>query len=99
WAAFEAARPRSLGALLDAVCVALRDWSRGCLAQLPRLADFAVWATAGLPACGIEPATFEATWQAARHAATAVAIEASAVARAVHAFVAAVHTWDGTASA
>jgi hypothetical protein len=43
---FEAARPRILGALLDAMVVGLRNRDAVTLPKLPRLADFATWATA-----------------------------------------------------
>jgi hypothetical protein len=45
-AAFEAARPRILGALLDAMVIGLRNRENVVLPVLPRLADFAIWATA-----------------------------------------------------
>src|SRR5215469_9014419 len=46
WREFEIARPRILGALIDAVVHGLR--ATGCvhLDGLPRMADFALWATA-----------------------------------------------------
>ncbi|HYO90001.1 MAG TPA: hypothetical protein VEQ40_00105, partial [Pyrinomonadaceae bacterium] len=46
WREFEAARPSLLGALLDAVSGALRDHDSVRLERLPRMADFAQWATA-----------------------------------------------------
>ena len=46
WREFEAARPRILGALLDAVALGLRRLSALALGQLPRMADFASWANA-----------------------------------------------------
>jgi len=49
-AAFEAARPRILGALLDAMVLGLQRRDQVTLSKLPRLADFAVWATACEPA-------------------------------------------------
>ena len=45
-AAFEAKRPRILGVLLDALVVGLRRLPTIKLSKLPRMADFAVWATA-----------------------------------------------------
>src|SRR3989454_10301520 len=55
WCAFEIARPRILGALLDAAVHGLSALGRVHLNRLPRMADFALWATAcetGLwPAC------------------------------------------------
>src|SRR6516162_10653293 len=46
WAAFNADRPRILGALLDAVAMGLRQLPEIRLERLPRMADFAIWATA-----------------------------------------------------
>src|SRR5208282_5769943 len=45
-AAFEIERPRILGALLDAVVTGLRMVPTTRLERLPRMADFALWATA-----------------------------------------------------
>ena len=46
WAAFEVVRPRILGALLDAVATGLKRLPEIRLKKLPRMADFAIWATA-----------------------------------------------------
>src|SRR5215831_4048759 len=46
WRDFEIARPRILGALLDAVTHGLRNVVGIHLEELPRMADFALWATA-----------------------------------------------------
>lgn len=46
WAAFEAERPRILGVLLDAVAEGLRRLPDTRLPKLPRMADFALWASA-----------------------------------------------------
>ena len=43
---FEAARPRILGALLDAVVIALQNHASVRLERLPRMADFATWSVA-----------------------------------------------------
>jgi hypothetical protein len=45
WAAFEAERPRLLGVLLDAVVGGLKRPPDTRLPKLPRMADFALWAT------------------------------------------------------
>jgi hypothetical protein len=45
WVAFEAEHPRILGALLDAVVEGLRRLPNTRLDELPRMADFALWAT------------------------------------------------------
>ena len=46
WAAFEVERPAILGALLDAVVEGLKHLPHTRLERLPRMADFALWATA-----------------------------------------------------
>lgn len=46
WGAFDVARPRILGALLDVMSAALRELPTIYLASKPRMADFARWAAA-----------------------------------------------------
>ncbi len=46
WAAFEAERPRVLGVLLDAAAEGIKRLPDTHLEKLPRMADFALWATA-----------------------------------------------------
>jgi hypothetical protein len=58
WKGFEGARPRIFGALLTVLSAALRDAGATQLATLPRMADFAIWATAAEPALGFQPGTF-----------------------------------------
>ena len=45
-AAFEAKRARILGVLLDALATGLKQLPATCLPEKPRMADFAIWATA-----------------------------------------------------
>jgi hypothetical protein len=52
WAAFEAERPGILGGLLDAVVQGLRRLPETRLDKPPRMADFALWATACEPRYG-----------------------------------------------
>jgi hypothetical protein len=49
WREFEIARPRILGALLDATMRGLRTLPNVRLTSLPRMADFVLWATACEP--------------------------------------------------
>ena len=56
WREFEEARPRILGALLDAVVTGLRKLPAVTLDQLPRMADFAIWVSACETALGLERA-------------------------------------------
>ena len=83
WAEFEATQPKILGALFDAVSGALRNVGDVHLEELPRLADFAVWATAAEEALGWEQGMFMAAYSGNQSAATEAALEADPVAAAV----------------
>ena len=97
WASFEAERPRILGALLDVVVEGLKRLPATRLPRLPRMADFAVWATA----CetSLWPAgTFWSAYCGNRDEAIAGVIDADPVAAAVRAMIGAQTEWTGTAS-
>jgi hypothetical protein len=97
WAAFEAERPRILGALLDAVVEGLKRLPETRLPQLPRMADFAKWATACETA--LWPAgSFWSAYCGNRDDAVEGVIEADPVAAAVRNLIAARREWTGTAS-
>ena len=97
WAAFEAARPQILGVLLDAVCHGLRRLPETRLDKLPRMADFALWATACETA--IWPSgTFLAAYASNRDEAVDSVIEADPVGSAVRSLMASRTLWTGTAS-
>jgi hypothetical protein len=97
WAAFHAARPRLLGALLTAVSTALRRAPDVRLDSLPRMADFATWAHAAEPALGLGPGAFLAAYGGNRAAAHDLALEASPIAASVRALVD-TGGWSGTAA-
>jgi len=97
WAAFEAERPRILGVLLDAVVEGLRRLPTTRLENLPRMADFALWATACETA--LWPAgTFRAAYRRNRDEAVEGVIDADPVATGVRAVMATRTVWTGTAS-
>jgi hypothetical protein len=97
WAAFEAERPRILGVLLDAVVEGLKRLPETRLPKLPRMADFALWATACETA--LWPAgTFWAAYCGNRDEAVEGVIEADPIAAAVRTVMAARTEWTGTAS-
>ena len=58
WREFEQARPRILGALLDAVSCGLQRLPDVQLERKPRMADFAKWGAAVEPACPWPEGTF-----------------------------------------
>ena len=101
WAAFDAAHPRILGALLDAVSMALKRLGDIHLDRLPRMADFALWVTAAEPALGWEAGAFVAAYAGNRSEAHELALDASPLAAAVREFLAKQpgEKWDGTATA
>ncbi len=97
WAAFEAERPRILGALLDAVAKGLAMLPQTRLDKLPRMADFALWATACETALWA-PGTFWSAYCGNRDEAVEGVIEADPIASAVRAMMAPRTEWTGTAS-
>ena len=98
WTAFEEARPRLLGALLDAVSGAMRRIDDTHLPTLPRMADFALWATAAEPELGLKEGAFMKAYAQNRAAANDIALEASPISVEVRRFVETKNEWEGTAT-
>jgi hypothetical protein len=98
WPAFHEARPRILGALLDAASMALRGLSAVQLPCTPRMVDFAQWVTAAEPALGWSPLAFLEAYQKNRQEAMALGLEGEPVAQAVQAMLKTQRTWSGTAT-
>jgi hypothetical protein len=97
WAAFEAERPHILGVLLDAVVEGLKRLPETHLPKLPRMADFALWATACETA--LWPAgTFWSAYCENRDEAVEGVIDADPIAAGVRAVMATRTEWAGTAS-
>jgi len=97
WQQFELARPRILGALLDAVTHGLRMRDRIQFARLPRMADFAKWATACEAALWSSGA-FLMAYDANRRRAVEDVLEVDPVAICVRRIMAKQPRWVGTAS-
>jgi len=97
WAAFEAERPRILGVLLDAVAQGLKMLPQTKLEKLPRMADFALWASACETA--LWPAgTFWTAYCGNRNEAVESVLDADPVAAAVRAVMLERTEWKGTAT-
>ncbi len=75
---FTQAQPRLLGAVLDGVVSALANKDNIHLDN-PRMADFAVWATAAESGLGWEPGTFMQAYEENKEGANELAIDASLV--------------------
>ncbi|UQA57478.1 DNA polymerase [Polyangium aurulentum] len=100
WGSFAEAAPRIHGALLDGVSTALRNIGSVKLPSRPRMADFALWATAAETAFGWAPGTFMAAYAANRAQAIDTSLEADVVATALRTLLAACPggTWEGSAT-
>lgn len=72
---FGQAQPRILGAMLDAVSLALRKVNRIKFPHLPRMADFAVWASAGAEALGFHGPDIIAAYERNQLEANFIALE------------------------
>jgi hypothetical protein len=77
WRDFNAVHARVLGALCTAVSRALADVDSVTFDDLPRMADFAQWATAAGPALGWSPRQFMDDYAGNIAAANEIAIEAA----------------------
>jgi phage/plasmid primase-like uncharacterized protein len=99
WTAFDAAAPRILGALLDAVANGLRHLPTTELPSLPRMADFALWATAceaGAP--WVKGLRFMDAYNRNRAEATHVVLEDDHVAQALRKAMEGCDNFEGTAT-
>jgi phage/plasmid primase-like uncharacterized protein len=94
---FDEARPLILGALLDAIACGLRRLPTLHIGRLPRLADFATWATACETACFHEGAFMDA-FTHNREESIRTVLEADVVATAVQQFMDIRKNWEGTAT-
>ena len=98
WREFREARPRILGALLDAVSAGLRNINSVKLGKYPRMADFAKWVTACEPTLPWQPGEFMAAYIGNRAEAVDLALETDLVAAAVKALLEKKEAWEGTAT-
>lgn len=95
WAAFEEARPRILGGLIRAVRAAMVNLPRTRLDKLPRMADFALWATAAEPGLGLAPGAFMRAYEDNRADANVLALESDLLAKHI-VQLADTGKWEGT---
>lgn len=96
WKDFAVDAPGILGAFLDAVSCALKNYRNVELKRMPRMADFAIWVTAAEPALGWEPGTFLREYARNRAEASSLIVESSTVLTAVKTFMSGREEWRGT---
>ncbi len=96
---WRAAQPRILGALYTAVSAALARRDAVRIARLPRLADWAAWATAAEPALGLEDSAVIKALDGQAEEAVEIALDASIIARPICDWIDSEtdQTWTGTA--
>jgi hypothetical protein len=95
---FELAKPRILGALLTAVVSALRNLESVKLDNLPRMADFAKWATAAESGLGLSDGRFMNAYQASQDHASMTALESSPVGKVLVELAEDKESWQGTST-
>lgn len=98
WAEFEEARPRILGALLNAISAGLRNFEQVWLDKMPRMADFAKWVVACEEALPWPAGGFLEAYMGNKAEAVELALEADVVAAAVKSLIEEQGAWEGTAS-
>jgi len=98
WLDFETASPRILGALYDAVAAALRNLRTVSLKRLPRMADFAKWASAGETSFGLRAGQFLNAYNSNRESANDLALESSLIATSIRVFIETVYMYRGSAT-
>ena len=95
---YESARPEILGGILDGVSQAIRERENVKDRNWPRMADFAIWVTAGESALNLQPGEFLNLYEANRAAANSLAIENSEAITALVEMIKERTEWTGTAS-
>lgn len=98
WSAWEGARPRILGALLDGVAAALAGAEDVELEDFPRMADFARWGEAAGSAFGWEPGAFTAALEGSRQDLLEGSADAHPEIGALLTFMEERDEWSGSAS-
>ncbi|MFL6211815.1 MAG: DUF3854 domain-containing protein [Pyrinomonadaceae bacterium] len=98
WQKFESIRPYMLGSLLDAVSHALRHVGHVQLEQKPRMADFALWATAAEESFGLARGAFMSALTGNRENANELALDASLIAAPLVEFIQQEERWQGKPS-
>jgi hypothetical protein len=96
WKEFESARPLILGALLSGLSAALRNIDKVKLEKKPRMADFAIWASAAECELGLKSGEFIEAYTNNRREASDIALESSPLATEVFEFIRDKNEWKGT---
>jgi len=93
---FDRHLPQILGALFTAASAALARLPQTKLDGMPRMADFALWATAAEPALGFQPGAFMQAYGGNRAEAVHETVESDPVGVAILGWMAREESWEGT---
>lgn len=85
-----------MAAILDGLALAQRDVNAVNIGALPRMADFAKWAAAGVPAMGFTRDEFVTAYRRNQSEAVALGLESSSVASGIRKIAERNGTWKGT---
>ena len=99
WKAFHQDAGDILGGLLDGLVEAIRSEPEIHLERLPRMADFAIWATAAETAFGYQRGDFVKAFDTKRENAIRLSLDGNVVAMALNRFMESRQHWDGTMAA
>ncbi|MFT4197684.1 MAG: hypothetical protein QM601_07220 [Pseudoxanthomonas sp.] len=95
---FDADAPLIFGTILNALAICVSCADNVKLDPMPRMADFAQWAYAGLPLLGFQPDDFMDAYIANQDAGLRLGLDSSPVGHALVAFMSQRSEWCGTAT-
>ena len=95
WTRFHDAAPRMLGSILDAVVVAMKNLEMTSLTTLPRMADFALWATADETGMKMPSGSFMRAYARNRESSNELALEANSLTKPLLEFMENNASWQG----
>ena len=98
WQDFNRAAPGIFADILEALVLAVRDHQNIQIGRLPRMADFAIFAAAGLPALGFSAEEFISAYAENQNRGIGGAIDSSPAGRAVVELVRHRNGFEGTAA-
>lgn len=87
--------PKVIGKLLDGVSLALKDYSNTTLEKLPRMADFAIWVSAGINALKFSKEAFMDAYLFNRSKSVDLALESDLVSNAILSLMDNRTQWEG----
>ena len=96
WADFEKEKDSIFSALISAVSFALKNLENTSLAELPRMADFALWATAAEQSLGLAKDAFMSAYTLNREDMHAIVLEDSPVFEAIQKICEKQRSFNGT---